>query len=104
MNTGTVSALTLVLLNNHQEGETPLHHAAEKGEMALVQLLLDYAADPTLRDAAGRAPLHWACSSLSHAPDMVAALLDANCDINVKDEVWIRFIKQQSQSITSAYA
>jgi ankyrin repeat protein len=41
-------------------GETPLHRAAAYQPLKTVQLLLDYGADKTLKDARGETPLSWA--------------------------------------------
>jgi len=42
------------------KGETPLHRAAAFGSPAVIQLLLDAGADPTIRDANNDTPLSWA--------------------------------------------
>ncbi|MCB1957981.1 MAG: ankyrin repeat domain-containing protein, partial [Rhodocyclaceae bacterium] len=39
-------------------GRTALHHAAQRGDAAMVALLLDAGADPNARDARGNTPLH----------------------------------------------
>jgi len=36
---------------------TPLHTACNQGEVKFIQLLLDYGADPTLKDARGKTPI-----------------------------------------------
>ncbi len=44
-------------LASQTDGRTsPLHEAARSGSAEVVRLLLDHAADPTLRDAAGKTP------------------------------------------------
>jgi len=41
-------------------GETPLHRAAIHGDEQMIQYLLDYGADPGIKDAHGESPLGWA--------------------------------------------
>ncbi|MCJ1331727.1 hypothetical protein MMC10_008419 [Thelotrema lepadinum] len=41
-------------------GKTPLHDVCERGHTALLRMLLDDGADPTLRDGGDRTMLHWA--------------------------------------------
>jgi ankyrin repeat protein len=43
-----------------QDGFTPLHGAAQNGQLEMVQLLLEHGADPSMRDTAGRSPLDFA--------------------------------------------
>lgn len=40
-------------------GETPLHLAAAYGSTEMIQLLLDYKADPSIKDDRGDSPLTW---------------------------------------------
>lgn len=42
-------------------GRTPLHNAAISGTLQIVKLLLDYKADPNLKDSTGATVLHYAC-------------------------------------------
>jgi len=45
-------------LANQTDGQTsPLHEAARSGSAEVARLLLDHAADPTLRDGHGKTPL-----------------------------------------------
>ncbi|XP_026872215.2 BRCA1-associated RING domain protein 1 [Electrophorus electricus] len=46
----------------NRKGETPLHLAAIKGDVAETTQLLDQGADPNLKDHAGWTPLHEACN------------------------------------------
>lgn len=41
------------------KGESPLHRAAAFGNIAIIKMLLDAGADPTLKDANGDTPLSW---------------------------------------------
>jgi len=40
-------------------GETPLHLAAAYGSKAMIEVLLQYGADPALKDDRGESPLSW---------------------------------------------
>merc|ERR1719210_1175070 len=42
------------------DGKTPLHFAAEYGNMTEAQQLLDKRANPKAEDKSGKTPLHWA--------------------------------------------
>ena len=41
------------------KGETPLHRAAAYGNVAIVKMLLDAGADPSMKDANGDTPISW---------------------------------------------
>ncbi len=47
----------------NKKGETCLFRAVYKGDKDIVQLLLDYGADPTARPTGAESPLHIACSN-----------------------------------------
>lgn len=40
------------------KGETPLHHAARHGDVAIIELLLAHGADPNAKTSVGATPLH----------------------------------------------
>ncbi|MEN6355480.1 MAG: ankyrin repeat domain-containing protein [Armatimonadota bacterium] len=60
------------------DGATPLHHAAAKGQLAVVKLLIDNKADVNAQKKDGVTPLHVA-AALGYK-DVVVALLDAKAD------------------------
>ena len=41
------------------KGETPLHRAAAYGSAAIIKMLLDAGADPSMKDAHGDTPISW---------------------------------------------
>ena len=41
------------------KGETPLHRAAAFGNTAIIKMLLDAGADPSMKDANGDTPISW---------------------------------------------
>lgn len=55
-----------------QRGFTPLHAAAQNGDVPLIQLLLDFGADPAQQDETGKAPVDYAQEHVA-----AARLLDA---------------------------
>ncbi|XP_062907647.1 BRCA1-associated RING domain protein 1 isoform X1 [Mobula hypostoma] len=59
--TTPISPLTPLMKRNHK-GETPLHIASIKGDVATVEQLLENGANPNIKDNAGWTPLHEACN------------------------------------------
>ncbi|XP_067892237.1 BRCA1-associated RING domain protein 1 [Heterodontus francisci] len=66
-----ISPLTPTMKRNHK-GETPLHIASIKGDIAAVEQLLENGANPNIKDNAGWTPLHEACN---HGHVEIAELL-----------------------------
>lgn len=66
------------------DGATPLHHAAAKGQLAVVKLLIDNKADVNAQKNDGVTPLHVA-AALGYK-DIVVALLDAKADACAVDK------------------
>jgi hypothetical protein len=46
-----------------EHGGRPLHYAAHKGQVAVVELLVELGADKDATDAHGKRPLHWAAEN-----------------------------------------
>ncbi|KAM9343096.1 BRCA1-associated RING domain protein 1 [Pholidichthys leucotaenia] len=59
---GRLSPGSPAFMKRNHKGETPLHLAAIKGDVAAVKKLLALGADPNLKDNAGWTPLHEACN------------------------------------------
>ncbi|HEY3761533.1 MAG TPA: ankyrin repeat domain-containing protein [Verrucomicrobiae bacterium] len=62
---------------------TPLETAAQYGEIAAAEILLNHGANPNYRDLNGDTPLHYAQSTPSR--EMVGLLLDHHADPNVRN-------------------
>jgi ankyrin repeat protein len=57
---GSPAATAAALDSRDESGCTPLHFAADRGQLAALALLLDAGADTNARDADGQTPLHYA--------------------------------------------
>jgi ankyrin repeat protein/cell wall assembly regulator SMI1 len=66
-------------------GWTPLHFAAQSGNVDSVQLLLDAGADVNARAQAGQTPILMAASAGGSAPGMLQLLLRRGAKVNVPD-------------------
>ncbi|KAK3940661.1 hypothetical protein QBC46DRAFT_353953 [Diplogelasinospora grovesii] len=66
-----------------KDGRTPLSWAAEKGNEAIVKLLLQNGVDFNAKDTDGRTPLMWA--TLKGHEAIVKLLLENGVDVNAKD-------------------
>lgn len=69
-------ALLAARMTRNQHRRTPLHHAAAKNRLRIVQVLLEAGADPNATDAAGATPLTTA-SQENADPAIASALLAA---------------------------
>ena len=72
------------IINNHDSRKrTALHFSASRGFHKIVQLLLQYGADPNVQDFNGNTPLHLAsCSSQTH---VIMLLIKYGADIRKLD-------------------
>ncbi|MFP3032786.1 MAG: ankyrin repeat domain-containing protein, partial [Wolbachia sp.] len=66
-----------------KEGKTPLHFAAQEGDLGMVQFFLDRGAKIEAKDKYGWTPLHFAASSNKF--DIVKFLFDKNANIKARD-------------------
>ena len=48
---------------NNDNGNTPIHYAAEKGHIEIVQLLMSSTDNPNAVDNAGFTPIHYAAAN-----------------------------------------
>jgi ankyrin repeat protein len=74
-------ALLGARMTRNQHRRTPLHHAAAKNRLRMVQLLLELGADPNLEDATGATALTTASQENADQP-VVAALLAAGARLD----------------------
>lgn len=81
----------------YEEGATPFLRAAQSGDLVLMQLLLDYDADPSIATTNGTTPLMVASGigwvegvtyewSPEQTIDVVDLLLDLGADVNAQDD------------------
>ena len=68
-----------------EEGETPLHRAAEHDNLPAVEALIERGADVGARDDKGRMPLHRAARR-SNRPDVIEKLLNEGADASAMDD------------------
>ncbi|WP_264687016.1 ankyrin repeat domain-containing protein [Wolbachia endosymbiont (group B) of Rhopobota naevana] len=66
-----------------KEGKTPLHFAAQEGDLGMVQFFLDRGAKIEAKDKYGWTPLHFAASSDKF--DIVKFLFNKNANIKARD-------------------
>jgi ankyrin repeat protein len=80
----SIGFVFVLLISDGQDGRTAMHFAAARGDVDLIQLLLEHGAAVNVRDAiTGATPLHWAlrCGKASAAQRLLAAGADASiCD------------------------
>ena len=68
----------------YTSGDAPLHVAVSDGLVDTVGVLLEWGADPNIRDSQGRMPLHLAV--VKRQLDLVEMLLATEADPNVQDK------------------
>ena len=67
-------------------GNTPLHHAAQNGNVANVALLLNAGVEVDVRNDGGQTPLHLAASNEN--PAVAALLLEAGADVHARESLY----------------
>jgi 26S proteasome non-ATPase regulatory subunit 10 len=65
-------------------GITPLHRVATKGNIEILEILLQFGADVNKVNAFGETPMHYACHMASLR--FLSILVDNGADITVKDK------------------
>ena len=71
-------------LDSQHDAATPLHHAAEEGDVSLIRALLKIGARVDERDAEGQTPLMVAASW--GQPDAIRALVEGGADTSAQDD------------------
>ncbi|XP_042857758.1 ankyrin repeat domain-containing protein 65-like isoform X1 [Penaeus japonicus] len=80
----SAGALSTFLGDTDFLGRDPLHEAAEGGQEAVVETLLNFGAQVNAKDAFGETPLHWASWNGHHA--VAETLLEKGGEVNAKDD------------------
>ena len=62
-------------------GLTALHHAARKGCLPVMRVLLEHAVQVHLKDNLGQTPLHYAAGP---SPECVALLIESGASVNAR--------------------
>jgi ankyrin repeat protein len=75
-------ALLAARMSRNQHRRTPLHHAAAKNRLRMVELLLELGADPNVSDATGATALTTAAQERA-APAIIAALAAAGAKLDL---------------------
>ena len=87
---GKLDVVRILLRNNpnwitskDQDGKTPIYHAAESDNVAIVQYLIECGADVNAKSDTERTPLHIAVCR--RAEDIIKMLVEYGTDVNAKD-------------------
>ena len=72
-----------VIKSANEDGQTPLHLAAEGGDLKMMTLLIKFGGDVNARDSDGATPLHVAVDSGNN--EAVKALVAKGADLNAKN-------------------
>jgi len=65
------------------EGGTPLHTAADRGYLRIVEFLLEHGANPNMKNNYGSTPLHYA--AMYGYPEVVELLLEHGANPNIQN-------------------
>jgi cytohesin len=88
MKLGSLEAAVLLLafgadVNTVGPFGAPLHIAAERGRLDLVQVLIERGADVNIRDSQGRTPLH--AAAIGGNAEVIRLLIKLGADVNARD-------------------
>ena len=75
--------VAVINLKEEEHGNVPIHVASSKGNLALVQLLINHGAQLDVQDIFGNAAIHYACDK--GQKDCVALLIKSGADVDLAD-------------------
>ena len=75
-------------------GRSYLHYASERGNVPLVQVLLEADADANAVDDDGRTPMH-----VAHSEDIIGLMLEYRGNLNMKDASGLRPLEALQQRV-----
>jgi cytohesin len=73
-----------VNVQDEKYGETPLHRAASRGRVEILQMLIGAGAKLNVQDKGGWTPFHWAASN--GRVEVLRVLIDAGADLDLQDK------------------